>query len=212
MKDFRIRASASGNIMGVKALGKTGESYCQKWLKERIYKRSDQITSKQIEKGLIMEDQAIDLVAEYLDLGLLIKNDQWFENEYMTGTPDVVLKNLIIDVKCVWDCFTFPLFDKDIPNSDYYWQGQCYMNLTGVNSYALAYCLMDTPEYLIEKEFKYNNFKQDEYEDFRARYIYSDLPIEKRVKIFEFQSEDSAIEKVNSRVIECRNYIKSLVP
>lgn len=212
MKDFKIRASACGKIMGIKGLGKTGESYLQEWLKEKLYKRKKEVSTKYMEKGLVMEDNSLDFVADYLGLGLLIKNDQHYSNDFFQGTPDVVLSDTVIDVKNSWDCFTFPLFETDIPNSDYYWQGQVYMALTDSGKYKLIYTLMDTPEHLIEKEFKWNNFYDLDYEEFREKYLYSDVPDNLRIKIFEFERNDQDIEKIKTRVIECREYLKTIKP
>jgi len=129
MKTFKIRASGSGNLMGVKGLGKTGESYLQQWTKEQLYGRRKFMTNKYVEKGLIMEDASLDYIAEHLGYGMLVKNEDYFENEYFTGTPDVILNNHLIDVKNSYDCFTFPLFFNGVPNKDYYWQAQVYMAL-----------------------------------------------------------------------------------
>jgi len=144
-KEFKIRASASGKIMGIKALGKTGETYCENWLKEQLYKRKIEFSNKYTEKGLIMEDNSIDYVADQLGYGFLAKNEQYFENDFFTGTPDIILKDHVIDVKNSWDFSTFPLFDNEVPNSDYYFQAQVYMELCGVDSYKLIYVLSDTP-------------------------------------------------------------------
>lgn len=257
MKDFKIRGSACGKIMGAakneltenqslkfnelsdrnKGIGKpltdnmkkeldgliqklntpahlclpdTCTTYLQEWVKESLYKRRKEVSTKYMEKGLVVEDNALDFIADYLDLGLLIKNDKHHQNEFAQGTPDAILKDTVIDAKACWDCFTFPLFESEIPDKDYYWQGQIYMWLTDRQKYKLVYALMDTPEYLIEKEFKFNNFYEKDWEEFRAKYIYSDIPDDLRIKIFEFERNYSDIERIKNRVIECRAYIKTL--
>jgi hypothetical protein len=203
--------------MGVKALGKTGEGYCEDWLKEQIYSRKKDFSSKYTEKGLIMEDEAIDMVANYLNLGLLFKNEQYFESEYMTGTPDVILPEYLIDIKCSWDCFTFPLFDVEVP-ANYYWQAQVYMALTNRKSYKLIYVLTDTPLNLIEKEAYwwcksngYEELDQDVYKRFVDKMTYPNIPMDKKIKVFEIQRNDSDIEKIIGRVKECREYIVKCV-
>ena len=77
-------------------------------------------------KGLIVEDNSIDLIAEVLGYGMLFKNEQYFEDDHLTGTPDIIIpkKDTVIDAKSSWDIFTFPLFDTSVPNMDYWWQGQ----------------------------------------------------------------------------------------
>lgn len=218
MKEFKIRASACGEIMGIKGLGKTGETYLQTWLKEQLFNRRKEFSNKYTQKGLIMEDNSIDMVADYLDLGMLMKNEQYFENDFFTGTPDVILKDFIIDVKNSWDCFTFPFFDKEVPNKGYYWQAQVYMDLVGRDSYKLIYVLSDTPENIIEKTAYYwckdNGYEEldlDIYDKFLAKMTYPDIPIEKKIKVFDIQRNDADIEKIKERVKECRTYINQLI-
>jgi len=219
MKDFKIRCSAIGSIMTEPKnkkdfLSKTAQTYCQTWCKEQLYNRKKEFSNKYTQKGNIVEDNSIDFVAEYLNLGMLIKNEQHFENDFLTGTPDVVLKDLLIDVKNSWDVFTFPLFDTECPNTDYYWQAQGYMALTGKNSYKLIYTLIDTPENLIESEMrKYcfqNGIEQDDadYKEWFDKMTYKDIPNDLKIKIFEIQRNDEDIKRIENRVVECRLYIK----
>ena len=218
MKQFKIRASACGQIMGVKGLGKTGESYVKQWVLEQIYQRKKLITTKYMQKGNEVEDNSLDFVAEQLGYGMLIKNNEYFENDFITGTPDAILKDLIIDVKNSWDFSTFPLLETQVPNADYYWQAQCYMALTGRKSYKLIYTLMNTPEHLIEKEAYwwcknngYDDLEMDIYEDFKARMTYDNIDTKYRIKVFDIAYNESDIEKINERVKECRTLIEKLI-
>lgn len=210
MKEFKIRSSQIGKIMGIKALGKTGESYCQEWLKEQLYNRKKEFSNKYTDKGITVEDNALDYIAENLDYGMLLKNDKYFENDFITGTPDAILKDHIIDVKSSWDCFTFPLFEEELPNKDYYWQAQGYMDLVGIDKFKLIYVLMDTPVHIIEKEFNYNNALELDYDEFEKKYKYSDVESNLRIKVFEINRNDEDIKKIYARVKECRDYINSL--
>jgi len=216
MKEFKIRASASGKIMGIKALGKTGESYCENWLKEQLYKRKIEFSNKYTEKGLIMEDNSIDYVADQLGYGFLAKNEKYFENDFFTGTPDIILKDHVIDVKNSWDFSTFPLFDNEVPNSDYYFQAQVYMELVGVDSYKLIYVLSDTPLNIIEREARsycYRtglDFDDEILNEFVKKMTYSEIPNELKIKVFEIKRNQLDIDKLMIRVIECRNYIETL--
>jgi hypothetical protein len=218
MKEFKIRASAAGNIMGVKALGKTGETYCKDWLKGQIYNRVREIDTKYTRKGNECEDSSIDFVAEQLGYGFLIKNEQYFENDFMQGTPDVILPDCIIDVKNSWDTHTFPLLETEVPNQDYFYQAQVYMELTGRVNYRLIYVLSDTPEHMIESEARRycwnNGFEEldmDIYEKFKAKMTYSDVPEQYKIKVFEIKRDLAVIKKLVQRVIECREVVKELV-
>lgn len=216
-KHFKIRASGCGKIMGSRGLGKTGETYCKNWLKSQILDRRFEIKSKYLDKGNIMEDDALDLVAEQLGLGMLIKNEKQFSNDYMTGEPDAIPKEYVVDVKNSWTWATFPMVDIEIPDSDYYWQSQVYMCLTKKKHYRLCYTLLDTPEHLIHKEahwYALNNGYEDAdtkmFRRFHKQMTYSDIPNDKRIKIFKIERNDSDIELIQIRVLECRDYIKTL--
>lgn len=218
MKEFKIRCSAIGQIMtnprakkDIEAglLSATSKTYCQDWYKEQIYKRRKSFSNKYVQKGLVVEDNSLDFVAEQLGYDSLPKNEEFFQNDFLTGTPDAILPDHLIDVKNSWDCFTFPMFE-DTVDKNYFYQAQGYMALTGLKSYKLIYTLMDTPEYLIEKEFRFNNFYDKDYEDFSKDYLYNDIDPKHRIKVYEIERDDEVIEAIYKRVEECRNYIETL--
>lgn len=216
MKEFKIRCSAIGKIMTNarsknETLSETTKTYCQEWLKEQIYERRKEFSNKYIEKGNIMEGNSLDYIAEHLGYGMLLKNEEYFSNDFLTGTPDVILNDHLIDVKNAWDCFTFPLFADEIPNKDYYYQAQGYMALTGKDKYKLIYVLMNTPEHLIEKEFKFNNPFFYEYNEIKEKFIYDKIAAKYRIKVFEIERNQDDINAIYERVKECRNYINSLI-
>ena len=222
MKQFKIRASACGQIMtndrSGKSMGQTAKTYLETWVKEQLYGRRQEIQTKQMEKGIIVEDDSIDFVADYLGFGMLLKNEQHYVNDFMTGTPDIIMRDLIIDVKNSWDCFSFPLFVKNIPTKDYYWQAQVYMALTETKQYKLIYTLMDTPPNIIEREAYwyaknngYEELDEDIMNEFIEKHTYSNLPDNLRIKIYDIQRDDNAIKSIENRVIECRTYINELL-
>lgn len=222
MKQFKIRASIAHSIMTnprskSEVLSQTAKSYCEQWVKEQIYSRSYEFTSKYTEKGTIVEDTAIDLIAEaYYNGALLIKNEDHFTNDFATGTPDVILKSEIIDNKSSWDCFTFPLFETEL-DKKYWWQMQTYMWLTGYDVAKVIYTLVDTPYHIIEREAKtfcYRNgmdeLDLDVYNEFVKKMTYKNIPIENRTKMFTVERDNNAIDELKERVILCREYIDLL--
>lgn len=221
--EFKIRCSAIGQIMTnsrskSESLSQTTKTYCQTWLKEQLYKTKKEFSSKQTEKGNIMEDESIDFISDQLGYGMLLKNETFYDDEFMKGTPDLVLANEIIDVKNSWDCFTFPIFENDVPNKSYWWQLQGYMSLTGRDKAKLIYVLSNTPDNLIEREAYYwsknNGYEEldnDVFLKFHERMTYDDIPDNLKIKVFEIERDNSAIEKINSRVLECREYINNLL-
>ncbi len=222
---FKIRASSSRDLLknGTGAdkdkMGLTSKGIVEDWVKEQLYGRKKEFTSKYTTKGTLQEDLSIDLLAEHLDLGMLLKNEKRFENDFMTGTPDIVLKDPVIEVKSSWDVFTFPYLAQSVPNKDmkYVAQVQTYMALTGKKKAILAYCLVDTPQHLIEREARnycydlgYPELDGDVYNDFEKRMTYGDIDPKLRVKIFHVARQDNVIEAIENRVKEAREYIKTL--
>lgn len=217
IKEFKIRASACSNIMGVRGLGKTGETYCKDWLKSQIYKRDRIISSKYMQKGNEVEDESIDFVCEQLGLGFIMKNEKFFENDFLQGTPDIVLPELIIDVKNSWDTHTFPLLDGVLPNDSYYWQAQVYMELLGIKNYKVVYCLTNTPKHLIEKEAfwycknnGYDELDLDIYKNFEHRMTYDDVPNHLKIKVYDIKHNQQDVDKIIKRVKECRILIDNI--
>lgn len=216
---FKIRCSAIGQIMTnprskKELLSATTKTYCEDWFKEIIYGHKKQIKSKYLDKGNICEDESIDFISDYLG-EFLVKNEDYFEDDHIKGTPDLITPTHVYDVKNSWDCYTFPIFKDDIPSKDYWWQLQGYMALTGKDKAKLIYTLMDTPEDLIESEYnKHVRFNQnmdiDAYDKFKERFIFSNAEDKYRIKIFEFDRDNEAIEQIRARVEECREYIFKL--
>jgi hypothetical protein len=227
MRQFKIRCSAIGQIMGeprTKAakeageLSQTAKTYCKQWLKEQLYKRRKEFSSKYTDKGNIMEDNSLDFVAEQLGYGMLIKNESHYSNDFMQGTPDAILPKLIIDVKNSWDFSTFPLLETEIPTKDYIWQAQGYLALLDKNDFKLCYVLSDTPQHLIQREAYwyaknngYEDLDQELYEQFEKRMTYPDIPDSLKLKTFDIKRDDEAIKRIESRVMKCRAYIETLL-
>jgi len=220
MKQFKIRCSAIGKIMangrGKDSMGKTCTSYLEEWVKEQIYDRRKEFTSKHTQKGLICEDDSIDYISKQMSLDGLIKNEEHFSDEFLTGTPDVITEDFIIDVKNSYDAFTFPLFYSNLPNKDYYYQGQGYMHLTGINKFKLIYTLMDTPDNLIKREAYYfcnqNGVDLDEeiHEEFIRKMTYTGIDSKYRIKVFEFEKDQEVVDSIIKRVEDCREYVNQI--
>ena len=120
---FKIRASSAGKIMTnprnkTELLSETTKTYVYDCLKEEIYGYKKQLSNKYVTKGIELEDEAIDKAIELLDLPFTLKNEQSYENEFFKGTPDLIVDGIVYDIKCSWDEFTFPFFEKEIPTID----------------------------------------------------------------------------------------------
>jgi len=198
-QNFKIRASASGKIMTsprskTELISETTKTYVKEYLKESIYGVRKEIKNKYLSKGLTLEDEAIDTAIDWLNLPFVLKNENFFEDDFFCGTPDLILEDEVLDIKCSWDCFTFPLFETEIPTKDYFYQLQVYMHLTGKSKARLVYVLLNTPEELT----------------YEQQNDYSNLDKKFRIKTFSIDYDKSVIEDLQSRVLNIRNYIKTI--
>lgn len=194
------------------------KTYCKDWLKGQLLDFQTDFSSRYTDKGNIVEDESIDFIADILGYGFLIKNEDHFSDDFMMGTPDVIYGDTIIDVKNSWDSNTFPMFESEIPNTNYYWQLQGYMALTGKSKAKLIYTLMDTPEHLIVKEARYDSIRQgheeldmDVYKKHHKNMTYTGIDDKLKIKVFDIERNDADIQKIKYRVIECRKYIDGLL-
>lgn len=196
---FKLRASAGGKLATnprskSEILSETTKSYIQDWLKESIYGVKKSFSSKYTDKGNLLEDDGIDMVINHFDLPFCLKNEEHFEDDFFTGTPDLIANDIIFDVKCSWDCFTFPLFEVEIPNKDYFYQMQIYMHLTGLKNAHICYVLLNTPETLTFEEV----------------HDYSNVDEKFKIKTFKVDYDENVIETLKERVIESRHYINQI--
>ena len=222
MKDLKIRCSAIGKIMTsprskAELLSATTKTYIKELVLEHKYGIKKEINSRYLDKGNQVEDKGIEMAEQILELGFAFKNDLYFENEFLTGTPDIITDKLIIDIKCSWNGTTFPFFEEELPNKDYYWQMQGYLNLTGKDNAIVAYCLVDTPEDIVLDEIRRVAWSKKELEpseeteaDVRSQHEFSHIPKDKRVKAFLVEKDEQAIEQIRERVEQCRTYYKEL--
>lgn len=220
IKPFKLRCSGIGQVMGIKGLGKTGETFLNNWLTEQVYDRRKDFANKYTDKGIRMEDAAIEYIGQQLNLPC-VKNEEWFEDEDLQGTPDIIIeeKSLVIDNKCSWDCFTFPFYAKEIPNKDYEYQLQGYMALTGKQNAMLVYTLMDADSDLINSEARKLSWREgfgglvesELLDKVRHDMTYSNLPDILRIKVFEISRNEETISAIRKRAQVCKEYINSII-
>lgn len=167
------------------------------WYKSQLYGVRKFISSKAMDKGTLGEDSAIEYYNSVNGTNW-IKNEEHFENDYITGTPDVILDDEIIDIKMSYDCFSFPLFSKELKEQVYITQLQSYMWLTGKRKARVVKILMDTPDDLCPygadpKDFKFNH-----------------LPSELRIKEFVVEWDMEKIQLIIKKVEKARLFVGNL--
>lgn len=184
---------------------------------QNTYGYKEDVMTDAMYKGIFLENEAIGLVTKVLG-GFRIKNDQRFENDFVIGTPDVVYKDYVEDIKVSENIRTF--VNAEISKM-YEWQLQSYMWLTGKTKARLIYCLLPDPQEITlnKKERVFYKFNCDaesiDYQlcskqiDLNQETIKS-IPIEKRVRVFEIDFDPSKIEDLKVAVENATTYYNSL--
>lgn len=195
-------------------LSKTCITYLRKWADEKIYKRKVEFTSKQTDKGNLVEDVSIDYASIHLEWGLVSKNLERFSNEWAHGEPDLVLENEVPDIKSSYTHETFPLYSPELENKDYEWQDLVYQWLTGIQKGSIVFVLTSMPDEMIRRDARYKlpeGYTEAEYEEFAAQFRYDELPPYLRIKQYEVEYSEEKIEAIKTRVNECRKYIETVL-
>ena len=191
-------------------------TYLEEWFISKKYNRKREWFNKFVEKGLAVEQSAIDMLSFQIGDGVALeKNTEYFFNDFIHGYPDVVYEDKVYDTKSAWDVFTFPFFDKRMDDK-YEWQLHGYMAITGKPKAELVYCLIDTPQPLIDLELKKLYFQSggkaedwnpETYEHLSVNYKFNDIPFEEKIKIFPLERSEDKISQIVERVQLCRKYI-----
>ena len=224
MKDkIKIRCSAIGRIMTSprskgEVLSQTTKSYIKELVLEHKYGIRKEINSRYLDKGNMVENESIELTERVLDLDLIVKNESYFENEFICGTPDIIMGDTIIDVKSSWSAHTFPFFlDEELPNKDYYYQLQGYMALTGATKGMVVYCLINTPEEIVLDEIRRTSWSRHELDvteeteaEVPQQHEFDHIPEVNRVKAYYIERNEDVIQAIYDRVNECKIYYDRL--
>ncbi|MGL5895210.1 MAG: hypothetical protein ACRCZM_11450, partial [Bacteroidales bacterium] len=132
------------------------------WVAEELgYK--EEITSKQMEKGTLVEDQSIDLLCEN-DQDIYVKNEVHFNNGWIKGTPDIITHNRIIDIKSPYTLRTFLDAKIKSTNAGYDMQLHGYCWLADKSLAELVYCLINTPNHIVYSEIRKTTYGMSEVE------------------------------------------------
>jgi len=227
--DIHIRASSVGYLLTepqskadkeAGLLSKTAQKHLLDVYIAEKYGRKKDIQTKQMKKGIEVEQDSIDLLSMYLKMPFT-KNDQRFTNDYITGFPDIIDNDRIIDIKSSYDLWTFIGNIPDKLDSLYHWQMQSYMWLTGAKSALIAYCLVNTPESIIEQEKYYLLKKMDVATEESPEYVkeamkiefnmsFDDISINERVLMFNVERSEDDILRIQQKVEKAREFLVEL--
>lgn len=199
-------------------LSEGAKTYLKTIFKEEVFNRKKEIQNKYLTKGIAVEDENINLYNE-VNGTFLIKNEVRHENDFFSGEMDIEEDDEIMDFKSSWDYSTFPLFEEDVPNEDYEYQLQAYMDLRpNVKVAKLVYGLVDTPDDLIIDEKRKAAWKlgfidglpEDLDKEITNNMTYSDIPKEARIKEFIIYRDEKVIAQMKEMIVMAREYLNSL--
>jgi len=183
------------------------------WIRHK-YNRKELIASKYMEKGTMVEEDAMTLYSRFRKQ-YYVKNEKMLTDDFIKGIPDIITEKTVIDLKSSWDIFTFFRTKQKAVEKMYYWQLQGYMSLTGKENARLVYCLVNTPQVLIDDEIHRLQYKHlSEADAIKARNqiemnsIFDDIDIQDKIYEIEIKRNNEDIERLYNRIIDCRNWIK----
>lgn len=195
-------------------LSRTAKSYLEEIFKSEVFGKSKHLTNKYLDKGLMCEEDSLALISKHYN-SFFVKNKEHFSNGFIKGTPDNT-QEIVRDIKTSWDFLTFPILDTEIPNKVYYWQLQAYMELTGLKKAELIYCLVDTPEEVVNDEKRKmiwamnsisEDLPQDLDDEITNNAFYSNLPQELRIKVFPIEYNKDDIAMLYVMIEKARSYL-----
>jgi hypothetical protein len=220
---MKIRCSQLGKIMTSsrsksEVLSQTAKTYIEELAKEHLFGIKKVFKSRYTDKGNEVEDKAIELTEDVLGFEFLTKNEDYYQNDYIKGTPDIITTSLVIDVKSSWSGDTFPFFETELPNKDYYYQVMGYMWLTGKKNALISYCLINTPEEIVNDEIRRTSWGKYEIEpseetirDVVALHSFDHIPKDRRVKAFHVEYNEGVVNEMKTRIEHCRTYFNELI-
>lgn len=129
------------------------KTYLRQLAAQEIFGIVFEVSSKEMEKGLLVEDEAIAMVGRVKGLDLR-KNKDRREDDFFTGECDVFHAPTREgrDTKCAWSAATFPISTVDCEDKVYEYQMRAYMRLWDAPRWHVDYVLVDTPADLIRYE------------------------------------------------------------
>ncbi len=223
----KIRASSMGVLFSepkdaaAKKAGElsgTAKTYLIKTYIKEYWGREKDITTKEMQKGILAEQELIQLFS-IVDGKIYSKNDQRMENEWTTGHADIVEPEEIIDGKASWDAETFlPKLLEPIDKL-YNIQLQTYMWLYNKPKARLMYGLVNAPDSIVQNELKSLLYRMDVISEESPAYqiaskeliknmIFDDIPPEERVISIEIPKNDEIISQMPEKVQKARQFLQ----
>ena len=202
---IRFRCSSIGKLMTApksKAEGPLSvgaKTYIRQLAAQEILGIDFEVSSKAMEKGIVCEQESINLLNSVRGLSL-VKNTERKTNDYLTGECDLfdASKKRGHDIKTSWSAATFPILSIDCEDKLYEWQMRGYMMLWDADEWEVNYCLVDTPETLIGFEPM-------------QMHVVSHIPDHMRLTTWKIQRDKEKEAEIIEKVKAAREYYAQVI-
>ena len=159
MSQVLFRCSSIGKLMteprskSEGPLSQGAKTYVRELAAQEIFGVDFEVSSREMEKGIICEPDSIALLNAVRGLSLA-KNTERRNNGLWTGECDLhdAPRRRGHDLKTSWSIKTFPLVVADCEDKVYEFQMRAYMALWDADEWEVNWCLVNTPDKLIGYE------------------------------------------------------------
>lgn len=165
--DYLFRCSSLGKLMTEPRtksngpLSETAKTYIRQLVAQEIFGVDFEISSKHMEKGLLVEGDSIALLNRVRGL-MLAKNTERRSDGFITGECDLydAERRRGHDLKSSWSFATFPITAEACQDKDYEWQCRGYMRLWDADEWEVNYAMITTPAHLVGYEPQMMHFAE----------------------------------------------------
>jgi hypothetical protein len=181
------------------SLSAGAKSYLMGLAKEFVFGYHKVVTTKFMDKGLLLEDEAIAFINK-MRFKSYAKNTERRVSQYLTGECDIYEPGVkTIDTKVAWDLSTFPALSSEAHDPLYMWQGVSYMKLwPDVHEHEVAFIMLDTPDDL-------RKWEQPELHEV------SHIDPALRITSITYKRDPALEQKLDAKCAVAHNYLMDLV-
>ncbi len=224
-----VQNAVKKSLMSIqRSVPATAKALLSKYYAMEMYGKTGLIDSKSVVNSLLKGEQAesdaIKLLSQ-IDNRQYEKNEQKFQNSYIKGVPDIIMHDgkhkRVIDIKCPVDMPSFIYKANELKNPEYDWQMQGYLWLTKSEYGEIAYCLVNTPQSIINKakaalirNAELSGALSDETYELAAMLDeslkYDDIPLNKRIIRYKVTFDKDKVEKIKRAVELAREWLRTI--
>lgn len=198
-------------------LSETAKKHLYEVYIEAKWGRFDDISTKEMEKGKIVQDEIMNILS-FMEDADYKRNTERKSNEWVTGEADVI-SDIVTDIKASWKAATFiPYLISPIP-AVYAYQNQGYMWLWDKQASRTVWGLVDCPEPILKKErqkllysLDVASDEADEYKEavkeLEKQLTFGDIPLSQRLIIKKMDRDEDIIRQIPEKVKRARKYLQ----